>query len=383
MPSPRLSELPDPPAGKTGWPWTEESGQIPETMPDGSPWPKISIVTPSYNQGQFIEETIRSVLLQGYPNLEYIIMDGASTDGSVEIVKKYAPWLTYWTSEPDAGQSWAINAGWQRGTGDILAWVNSDDLLMPNTLQSAAGVFHSNKDAGFVHGIGEHIDEHSKVFGTFFGSEFDLEATLVSSENYVAQPSTFISRQALDRVGFLNCEFHVSMDWDLWLRIGAYFPAVYVRQVWSRIRNWEGSKASTIGYLSGAAHVQSVKDLFKNHPSSPVFSDRVKRKALASAYWMEAGAFYMQANYHGCGKSLVKSLWADPSRIGRATLRLLQFLLFTRRLHNRNWRNKTANASIIRLGSVELPLAVVFDDAGLDVTGIDLDERKFESSGGN
>src|SRR5262245_23266161 len=104
----RLIALPPPPPSKTGWPWTEESPPLPETMPDGSPWPRLSIVTPSYNQGQFIEATIRSVLLQGYPNLEYVVIDGASTDNSVGIIKQYEKWLTYWVSEPDSGQSCAI-----------------------------------------------------------------------------------------------------------------------------------------------------------------------------------------------------------------------------------------------------------------------------------
>jgi glycosyltransferase involved in cell wall biosynthesis len=326
MPSPRLSELPNPPVGKTSWPWTEESAQLPETMPDGSPWPKISIVTPSYNQGQFIEETIRSVLLQGYPNLEYVIMDGASTDRSVEIIEKYAPWLLDWMSEADAGQGYAIDAGWQRGGGTILAWVNSDDLLMPDTLQAVASVFHRNKNAGFVHGIGELIDQDSRPLGQFFGSEFDLKATLLSSRNSVAQPSSFISRDALQQVGSLNCELHMSMDWDLWLRIGLYFPTIYVRQVWSRIRSWEGSKTARIGYLAGAEHVQSVKGLFKNH-SSPLLSDKVKRTALASAYRMEAVGRYLQSNYPGSGKSFLKSLWADPARLGGEARKLLQFLV--------------------------------------------------------
>ena len=114
MRSPELGQLPTPPAGKTGWPWTVETPPLPPERPDGSPWPQISIVTPSYNQGQFIEETIRSILLQGYPDLEYIIIDGGSTDESIEMIKKYGPWLTQWISEKDRGQAHAINKGLAR-----------------------------------------------------------------------------------------------------------------------------------------------------------------------------------------------------------------------------------------------------------------------------
>jgi glycosyltransferase involved in cell wall biosynthesis len=103
-------------------------------MQCGHPWPRITIVTPSYNQGLFIEETIRSVLLQDYPNLEYIIIDGGSTDNSTEIIKKYETWLKYWVSEPDRGQSHAINKGFAHGTGEILAWLNSDDIYLPKIL---------------------------------------------------------------------------------------------------------------------------------------------------------------------------------------------------------------------------------------------------------
>src|SRR5437763_13110939 len=105
MRCPTLKELPSPRGNRTGWPWMQEIQQLPERMADGKPWPKISIVTPSFNQGEFIEETIRSVLLQGYLNLEYIIIDGESTDSSVEVIKKYEPWLTYWVSEKDNGQA--------------------------------------------------------------------------------------------------------------------------------------------------------------------------------------------------------------------------------------------------------------------------------------
>ena len=152
MRCPRLDDLPPAPAGCKGWPWTEGPELVPDTGPDGRSWPVISIVTPSFNQGRFLEETIRSVLLQGYPSLEYIVMDGGSTDDSVDIIRKYEPWLMFWASGPDQGQSDAINKGFERATGAIWGYINSDDLYEPDALRTAAEIFLSGAEVHLVAG---------------------------------------------------------------------------------------------------------------------------------------------------------------------------------------------------------------------------------------
>src|SRR5262245_61472158 len=137
MPPVNLSQLPQPSAGQSGWPWTEETPPLPPRMSDGREWPKITVVTPNLNYRRFLEETIRSVLLQNYPNLEYIVVDGGSSDGSLEIIRKYEQWLT-WESKPDVGTSSAINKGLRLATGDILTFLNSDDYYQPGTLAQIA-----------------------------------------------------------------------------------------------------------------------------------------------------------------------------------------------------------------------------------------------------
>lgn len=135
MRCPSLADLPEPPEGKVGWPWTIESSALEQPSAAGAPWPRISIVTPSFNQGQYLEETIRSVLLQGYPDLEYIIIDGGSTDESLGIIKRYERWLAHWVSEPDRGHGHGINKGFALTTGEVLGWINSDDLYFWNSFE--------------------------------------------------------------------------------------------------------------------------------------------------------------------------------------------------------------------------------------------------------
>ena len=155
MPSrtPTRSDLPPPPVGATAWPGTEESPQLPDTMPDGSPWPQVSVVTPSFNQGQFIEDTILSVHKQDYPRLEHIVIDGGSEDNTVDVLRRYDDqYNLHWVSEPDDGQSDAINKGWRRAQGDIIAYLNSDDRLEVGALRWVAETFLAQPGMAVVYG---------------------------------------------------------------------------------------------------------------------------------------------------------------------------------------------------------------------------------------
>jgi len=227
MRCPKLDELPEPPKGKIGWPWTEESGRLPDTTFEGKPWPRISIVTPSFNQGQFIEETIRSILLQGYPALEYLILDGGSTDNSVEIIKKYSPWLSYWVSEPDAGQSDSINRGLKRVSGDFATWINSDDLLCKNALVEHASRIGFAPDTVYV-GNCIYIDETGKALSLHRGRVHSMEDLVRvnkvwnGARGHIVQPEVMFPRELYLTVGGLDCNNHFTMDYDLW---GKFFLA--------------------------------------------------------------------------------------------------------------------------------------------------------------
>lgn len=214
-----LAKLPLPSASRTGWPWTEENPQLPNKMPNGSPWPRLSIVTPSYNQAQFLEETIRSVLLQGYPNLEYIIMDGGSTDGSVKIIHRYEPWLSYVHIGPDGGQAAAIAEGFKQATGDVLAWINSDDLYRPGAFSRAAQFFAANPNVALGSGDVNLIDVNGNLIRRIYAvrSSFFLTANL--GRHRWPQQGCFWTRSAYEQVGGVDTRLAFCMDRDLFLRL--------------------------------------------------------------------------------------------------------------------------------------------------------------------
>ena len=246
MHCPTLAELPPPPPSRTGWPWTEASPQLPNTMPDGHPWPRVSIVTPSYNQAKFIEETIRSVLLQGYPNLEYIVIDGGSTDGSAEVIRKYEPWLAYWVSEPDEGQADAINKGWRQSRGEIVAWLNSDDTYEPGALRIVAQELDSKKGRFVVYGNCTIIDDRGRFMEVVEPPPVSLDSLIRywMPVSVPPQPSAFLSRDVLRKVGLLNPCLRFAMDYDLWVRIAQSYHFHYIPQILANYRLQPQSKTS-------------------------------------------------------------------------------------------------------------------------------------------
>lgn len=243
MRCPTLDQLPPPPVGKVGWPWTEETTQLPEMTPDGRLWPKISIVTPSYQQGQFIEETIRSILLQGYPNLEYMVIDGGSTDDSIEIIRKYEPFLAFWVSEQDRGQSHALNKGFKRVSGEIAGWINSDDLLTQGALGYVASAWNNNPGTLIAGPVLRFDSENgAETLQTQYGLTFTNLVQRWTKQCRFQQPGLFFPRLLLEQVGCIDEALRYSMDYDLLCRLLRHASVTYIDMPLARFRYHSASK---------------------------------------------------------------------------------------------------------------------------------------------
>jgi glycosyltransferase involved in cell wall biosynthesis len=244
-------------------------------------------VTPSLNQGAFLEETIRSVLLQGYPDLEYVIVDGGSTDESVEILRKYGSFLTFWVSEPDKGQAAAVNKGLEHmPASEIVAYLNSDDVYLPGTVARAVRAFQEHPQAGFLYGDCYCTNAEGRVLSRYSGKPFDL--ALHVQECLVPQPASFIRRSALEQAGFFDEDVPHCLDYDLWFRLGLIFPAVYVPELWALYRLHPKSKTVSRG-PELVADIARIRERFFLHPGLPPSLRRLGDRTVARTHgWASA-----------------------------------------------------------------------------------------------
>ncbi len=210
--------------------------------------PKISIVTPSYNQGRFLERTIISVLNQRYPNLEYIIVDGGSTDESVEIIRKYETHLAYWVSERDQGQSEALNKGFAKCGGEILAWLNSDDMYLPGALLKVAAMFEKHPDAALIYGDYIKVDADDRCIALRRQPSFDYQVCL-HAYTIAIQPASLFNRKAFFEVGGIDRRYDYVMDYDLILRLALYGRVLHTRKYMAALRVHPTSKTVIRGKL--------------------------------------------------------------------------------------------------------------------------------------
>jgi glycosyltransferase involved in cell wall biosynthesis len=197
--------------------------------------PLVSIITPSRNQAPFLEATIQSVLGQDYPEIEYLVIDGDSIDGSLDIIKRYQKRLAYWVSEPDLGQTDAINKGFAHAKGEIFAWLNSDDLLLPGAISKAVEYLISHPATGMVYGDADFIDETGRVIGRFPARQTDYQR-LRQGYVHIPQQSAFFRASLWKQVGPLDPSFYFAMDYDLWVRIARQACIDYVPETWACFR---------------------------------------------------------------------------------------------------------------------------------------------------
>jgi glycosyltransferase involved in cell wall biosynthesis len=204
--------------------------------------PLVTVVTPSYNQGRFIRDTIESVLSQDYSPIEYLVIDGGSKDGTLDVLREYGERI-FWISEEDDGQADAVNKGWRRAQGQVLGWLNSDDVYLPGAVSKAVASLNDHPDAGAVYGEGYHIDKEGKILERYPTEPFDRNRLWETC--YICQPTVFVRRSVLEAVSFLDKRLQYCMDYDLWFRIAKAHAMVYVPDSFACTRFY--SETKTLG----------------------------------------------------------------------------------------------------------------------------------------
>jgi len=245
----------------------------------------VSIITPSYNQAAYLEQTILSVLEQDHPHIEYIVVDGASTDNSVDIIRKYESKLAWWVSEKDKGQADAINKGFARATGEIIAWLNSDDYYLAGAVSAAVKIFEEHPEVVLVYGNMLSVDEHGKTFNTLTYKQLTLEDLLCFQ--IIGQAAVFMRHSALQITGALDPTFHFMLDHHLWIRLAQQGKILHVPQTWSAARYHAEAKNLAKAAEFGRDAFRILDSVAQDKNLAPILA-RVSRRARASANRVDA-----------------------------------------------------------------------------------------------
>lgn len=253
--------------------------------------PRITVVTPSYNQAQFIEDTIKSVLDQQYPNLEYIIIDGGSTDGSQGIIRKYESSLAYWVSEPDQGQTDALIKGFNMATGDIMCWLNSDDLFEPRALWEVARSFEEHPEADMIYGDATWITSNGRLVKRKKEHGF-IRFIWMYDHNFIPQPSTFWRSRLYWQSGGLDPKYDLAMDADLWAKFAERTKPVHIRRSWSRLRLYAEQKNQRLRARSDEEDADIRSRYLPQQPKWLVYSKKVVAKCLRISIKLLEGCYW-------------------------------------------------------------------------------------------
>ena len=305
-------------------------------------YPLVSIVTPSYNQAAYLEDTLRSVLEQDYPNIEYLVVDGASTDGSVDIIEKYAPRLSWWVSEKDRGQAEAINKGLRRAKGEFVAWLNSDDLYAQGAVTKAVAVLLINPHLGMIFSDVFSIDAKNEVFNTMCYGDWDL--TDLMSFHIIGQPGVFMRRSVLERAGYLDLDYHYLLDHQLWLRMAAQAPIRHVDEFFAAARFHAAAKNVAMAAEFGR-EAFAIVDWMRAQPDLVSLFDEDERSIRAGAYLLSARYLQDGGRQGDAFVHYLKSLWYHPATAWRERRRMLfalgSLLLPLDKLRDRYLQNRS------------------------------------------
>jgi len=310
-------QLPKSPAGRTGWPW--EEGEADSYQPT-TEWPKITVVTPSFNQGQYIEETIRSVLLQGYPNLEYLVIDGGSTDDTLTIIHRYESWITKWVSEADKGQADAINKGFALSTGELLCWLNSDDLFYPRHLQRMAAAFVDHPEVDFIFSDIDVGPAPDSVISMLRGRLVPFPEMLRTLDIPIPQQCSMWRRRAWDSLGGLDPRWHVVLDREYFLRLVEHFRTLYIPGSGGFFRQHEHAKSSAELARWADELPRLYRELFDRDDLAPEIAG-LRGETLATTYLTCAHIAHRQGKLGARLRFLARALASDWRTVARRLTR--------------------------------------------------------------